>query len=214
MAEREQDLIDRLSRDAQPVRPLPPPLFRATLLLAALVAVMALTVAVAGKGAALSLSDDPVFLVSAASVFLTGVASVIAAITLSVPGRSDRWAWLPLPPALVWLIASAVECYQHIRLEGITDFSPFASRDCFLFITLAGAPIAVAIYLVLRRAIATSLLPVTALSGLAAATLANALLTFFHPHGTTPIDTLTHITAISLVMVVMMTAGRRALERA
>ena len=77
---------------------------------------------------------------------------------------------------------------------------------------MTGTAIAVATYLLVRTTIAANTLSVTALIGLSAATLGMALLTFFHPPGTNPVDFLTHLTATIALVLFMVTAGRGALE--
>src|ERR1035438_7025394 len=44
---------------------------------------------------------------------LTAITAVIAAFQLSVPGRSPRWAWLPIPTFLLWLGASGMGCVAN-----------------------------------------------------------------------------------------------------
>lgn len=206
-------LIEKLAREAAPVRALPPPLVRAGTFIAISFAVMGVVAAFAGDvDAVWSNLADLAFAASLAGALIAGVAAIVAAVVLSVPGRPASWALLPLPGALLWLAGSGVECLQSVAASGWGDGDPFASAACFRFIATAGVPLALGLYFLLRRSVATHLTGVTALAGLGAAMLAAALLQFMHAHGANPVDLATHIVAVSLLMVLMMTLGRRALE--
>jgi len=212
MRETTSALIERLTSQAVPIKPLLSPWLRAAALL---VPVLGLMTAIAlASGNPTRVTDhfsDPVFTLALAGSLLTGIFASVAAFMLSVPGRTESWMWLPAAPGMIWLTASTVQCYRHVEEYGIHDYSPFASADCFVFILMAGTPIAVATHFLLRRALPTNLIGVTALAGLAAAALAAALLAFFHPAGTDPVDFITHLVAVSALVLYMTTLGRNAL---
>lgn len=214
MADDTNTLIERLANDARPVKPLAPPWLRAFVFVAAVVAVMAGLVATAGDPAeTLAHLLDMPFAAELAGALYAGVAAIVAAVMLSIPGRSEAWIYLPLPGIVLWLVGGGIECYREM-VAGFEVQSLFQSRDCFLFIVGAGLPVAAAAYVLLRRTVAVHLLPVTALAGLGAALLAAALLQFMHAHGTNPIDFVTHVVAVAAVVVFMVTAGRFGLRRA
>jgi TctA family transporter len=127
---------------------------------------------------------------------------------LSIPGRPQAWAYLPLPGLALWLIGGAFECYEQVADLGYAPTSMFASRDCFLFIVTAGLPAAAAAYIFLRRHLSIDAVRVTALATLGSALLAAALLQFVHAHGTNPVDFATHIVAVILLMLFAMTLAR------
>lgn len=207
-------LIEKLARDSAPVKPLAPPLARAGVFIALAIAVSTVVATVGGDvDSVWSNLSHLAFAGSLAGALSAGISAIVAAVVLSVPGRSDAWALLPLPGALLWLASGGVECYQSVAAVGWGDGDPFASRVCFEFIVTAGAPVAAGLFFVLRRSVATNIAGVTALAGLGAAMLAAALLQFMHAHGANPIDLATHIAAVALLMVAMMTLGRRGLER-
>ncbi|MEQ1865715.1 MAG: NrsF family protein [Micropepsaceae bacterium] len=209
------DLIEKLARDATPVKVLPSPLVRASVFVVLALAAMSAVAAFAGDvGGTLSKLSDLWFAGSLAGALIAGVAAIISAVVLSVPGRSESWALLPLPGMVLWLASSGAECFQSVAASGWGDGNPFASAACFRFILIAGVPLALGIYFLLRRAVATNLVAVTALGGLGAAMLAAALLQFMHAHGANPVDLATHVVAVALLMIVMMTLGRSALRRA
>ena len=191
-----------------------PPLVRA----AAWITVVALgfTSVVAVTGVASTMVErlpDTIYVLELVATLLTGVTAVIAAATLTVPGRSYRWTLLPLPSVIVWFGCAAVRCYQHVAVFGIGALSPFESTNCFVFIAMVSMPLAIGLFFFLRRAAPINLGRVTALGGLGVAALAATLLQFFHPEDTTPVDFATHLAAVSAIVLFMMTFGRGALQR-
>lgn len=213
MREPTDTLIERLSRSAAPVKPLWPPYLRAAAFVAGALLVMSAVAALAGQANIVfaNLGDMP-FAAAFVGALVTGICAVVAAIMTSVPGRSEAWAFLPLPGAVLWLLSGGVECYRYVAAFGLGGDGPFASLGCFLFIVMAGVPAAVGVFFLLRRTVSINLVGVTALAGLGAAMLAVALLQFFHPPGTNPVDFATHIVAVVALMAFMLTLGRRALE--
>jgi hypothetical protein len=89
----------------------------------------------------------------------------------------------------------------------------FASADCFFFIMMSGTVVALLFYAALRNAVFINTLQVTAMLGLAAATLGATLLAFFHPPETDLVDFGAHLAATAALILFMMTAGRGALAR-
>ena len=215
MREDTDALIAKLAREATPVKALLSPLVRAGGFVALALAVMGAVAATAGDvDSVWPKLSDLTFAGSLAGALIAGVAAIVASVVLSVPGRSESWALLPLPGVALWFVSSGAECFQSVADSGWGDGNPFASAACFRFIVTAGVPLALGIFFLLRRAVATNLVAVTALGGLGAAMLAAALLQFMHAHGANPVDFATHVVAVALLMVVMMTLGRSALRRA
>ncbi|MEQ1755176.1 MAG: NrsF family protein [Micropepsaceae bacterium] len=205
-------LIEHLSGTATPVKPLLPPSIRALMVLLPTLFVMAL---VAWKMGNLQLVlpafANPPFAIAFFASLATGILSVLAALNISIPGRSDVWGWIPVIPAIAWVGAGVWECAVYVQQAGVHDYNVFASADCFAFIVMTGTVVAMTLYYMLRNSVSTDLFAITALGGLGAATLANALLTFFHPPGTNPVDFLTHLTAVTGLIAYMATLGRSAL---
>jgi hypothetical protein len=202
-------LIEDLTTDAKPVKPLASPLLRAGALLAVLLAVMAGFAAFGGHvtETLAHLASMP-FTLELGGALLAGVSAIVAAVTLSIPGRSRAWAYLPLPGLALWLIGGGLECYRQVEDLGYVATSLFASRDCFIFIVSAGLPTAAAAYIFLRRHLSIDAVRVTALAALGAALLAAALLQFVHAHNTNPVDFVTHVVAVTLLMLLAMTIPR------
>jgi len=195
-------LIDRLSTQLEPVRVLRPPLLRA---LAWLICVGLIGTAVVWRyaqlPAVLPRLTLPRVAVESFATALTAVTAVIAAFELSVPDRSPRWAWLPLPPFALWLAASGLGCLRNgwslHEPAGFMGHSP----HCFAFITGASVPLAIGLFWMLRRARPIHALPVAAVGTLGVAATAAFVLQFFHPFDVTVIDLALHLAAIGLVVL-------------
>lgn len=202
-------LIEDLATNAKPVKPLASPFLRAGILLAGLLTAMAVLAAFGGQmtDTLAHLASMP-FTLDLGGALLAGIGAIVAAVILSIPGRSQAWAYLPLPGLALWLAGGAFECYEQVADLGYLPTSMFASRDCFLFIVSAGLPAAAAAYIFLRRHLSINGVRVTALATLGCALLAAALLQFVHAHGTNPVDFATHIVAVILLMLLAMTLAR------
>jgi len=211
MPENTDNLIERLTRDAAPVKALRAPMVRAGAFLGVVVAVMSVLVAFAGDRAGLlsHLSDLP-YAVTLAGAFVAGVSALVSAVMLSIPGRSEAWIYLPVPGALLWLAAGLVECARNAA-KGATEADAFAG-DCFIFILGAGAPVIAATYFLFRGTVPVHASSVAALAGLGAAWLAAFLLQLMHAHGASPIDFGSHILAVATLMLFAMTIGRPTLK--
>jgi hypothetical protein len=204
-------LIEDLAGTLQPVRRLHAPLWRAGAWLLAVAAVCAvLILRFANLAIFMQRVAVPRTAAECAATAVTGITAVIAAFMLSVPGRSTRWALLPLPPFLSWLGASGLGCLQNgLSLHTGGSFIGH-SGHCFVFITAASVPLAIALFAMLRRARPIAPLPVAALGTLGVAAIAAFILQFFHPFDVTVIDLTLHLAAIGL-MVLVGTALRRPL---
>jgi hypothetical protein len=215
VSDRDTDaLIERLAREAKPVKPLMGPLWRGGIFVAAVLAAMTALVVWGGHPEeTLSHLLEMPFAIELAGAALAGIAAIVAAVVIAIPGRSAAWIYLPVPGVLLWLVGGGLECYQALA-AGFEVQSLLQSRDCFFFIAGAGLPVAGAAYFLLRRTVPMQLLPVTALAGLGAALLAAALLQFMHAHGTNPIDFASHVAAVAAVMLFMIVLGRAGLKRA
>jgi hypothetical protein len=203
------ELIDLLAADARPVRRLRPPLVRAGLWLGAFVAIVLVVTWETGAWPVmierLRLTR---FAVELSATFLTGIAAVIAAFTLSLPDRSRFWMMLPLPPLLLWLASSGYGCYENWLPGGPQGWRLGRSSDCFIFILTMSLPLGIALYLALRRALPLEPLRVTVMGGLGVAGLAAATLQFYHPFDVTIVDLAVHATAVLIVVAFVVAAGR------
>ncbi|HXJ00525.1 MAG TPA: NrsF family protein [Micropepsaceae bacterium] len=196
------DLIDSLARDAGPVRRLQSPLRRGFLFLAAIVGiVLAATLVTNAWPGMLSRLQDSRFAIEMSATALTGVAAILAAFCLSIPGWSRAWTFAPIPPLAVWLGASGYGCYRNWFVYGADGSLALGrSADCFVFILTASVPMVIALFFALRRARPLNLVPVLAMGALGVAGLAAAALQFFHPFDVTVTDLALHAAAVTLVV--------------
>jgi len=212
MREPTDDLIDRLSASAVPVKPNQPPFVRLLLVALPILAIMTLVAAFAGDPhTVMDHMSDPAFAASTLSAVATGLTAIYAALAYAVPGRTNTGVTWVFMSALVWLVSSGVLCTRGMAAHQGADISIFASADCFVFIMMSGTVLALLFYTALRNAVFINTLQVTAMLGLAAATLGATLLAFFHPPESDLVDFGAHLAATAALILFMMTAGRGAL---
>ena len=125
-------LIARLAASAQPVRRLRPPLLRALFFLIGVAAVGAVAAPLyADFGLFARHLQDWRSLLELIGTLLTGIAAVIAAFELSLPDRSPAWAWLPIPPLILWLASSGYNCWRDWIEYGNGVWHLGESAACF-----------------------------------------------------------------------------------
>lgn len=214
---RTDSLIESLAAQAQPVRPLAPPLRRGLATLAA--------IGLAGLALVLLLGDpaglvarysgrETLMMVEMGAMLATALLAVIGAFFLSVPGRSRRWLLAPIPTFLVWLGLSGLGCYQDLVRLGPDGWGWGHGRQCLVFILGSSVLIGTPLLWRLSRAHPVDPLPVALLGGLGAAALSAFLLQFFHPFGLTVIDLVVHFGAVAAVMAIAALTRRSALAPA
>ncbi len=213
MSEPTDKLIDRLAGSAQPVRPNRPLVQRFALITIPIILGIALVGSIGGDPhTVMSHMTDPAFAMSTVSAALTGLAAIFAALTLSTPGRTRTGTTWVLFFAFIWLASSAVLCTRGMAAHAADDMDIFASADCFMFIMMSGTVLALLLQAVLRHMVFINAMKVTALLGLATATLGTTLLAFFHPPETDVVDLVAHLAATAALILFMITAGRGALQ--
>ena len=203
------DLIDSLARNAGPVRRLRSPLRRGFLFLAAVIGVVLLATLVTDTWPAMIVRlQDGRFAIEMIATALTGVAAILAAFCISIPGWGRFWMFLPIPPLAIWLGASGYGCYRNWFVYGADGSLALGqSADCFIFILTASVPTAIALFFVLRRARPLNSIPVMAIGALGVAGLAAAALQFFHPFDVTVTDLALHAAAVALVVALATILG-------
>ena len=207
-------LIESLLRDARPVARLHPPIQRAAVFLAVLLAVGAAVIVVFADRGVMSLhAQHPEWLVEMAGTLATGCLATIAAFHLSLPDRSPRWGLLPLPALVVWLAGSGAGCWREWLLRGEGGSLRLGeTSDCFAFILGVGLPLGLALLVVLRRARPLAPIPVALTGALGAAAFSAFLLQFFHPFEVTVMDLVMHAAAVCVVVAVAGLGGQRVLD--
>jgi hypothetical protein len=208
-----EQIIDSLSAELAPVRVLRPPVLRALLWLAAVGAVSAaLILRFTHWGAILPRLQIPRVALETTATALTAITATIAAFELSIPDRSPRWAWLPVPTLLLWLAASGLGCLSNGLGMHNADGPVGESAHCFVFIMGTSVPLAIGLFWMLRRARPLDALPVAAVGTLGVAATAAFVLQFFHPFDVTVIDLALHLAAIGLVVLIGTTLRRPLLD--
>ena len=203
------DLISRLTDRLLPVRRLPAPWVRASLWILLWAAMAATMVALHGNATLLAkLQDGREAIWGFIGAVATASTAVLAAFMLSVPGRSARWALLPLPGLALWISANGLGCLEDLAIPGIMDPPPQA---CFKMILLLATPLSIVLLIMLRRAFNMHPHLTATMAGLAAAAAAAVVLDLVHPVGTTASDAMAHAAAVLLVVAVNRVLTVRAL---
>ena len=120
-------LVAALTADLTPVRRLSAPFLRALVWLAITVAIAVALAVFSDLGAmGRRLGASPDLWVAAAGSAMTAVLAVIAAFELNLPDRKPLWALLPLPAAILWVVASGIGC---LRSWFVADTGPAPLAD-------------------------------------------------------------------------------------
>ena len=197
----QEHLIRDLATDLMPVRRLRSPTVRALGWLA-VVAMLAVALAMFADVPALErrLSVPDMWLAVTGSV-LTAILAALAAFQLSLPDANRAWALLPLPAALLWVVASGLGCLRAWLVPGTHIAELNDARDCLIFIIGISIPLSVLMIVMLRRACSLQPGLTAAIAGLATAAAAATLLNFFHPFDAAATDLAVHTCAVALVIV-------------
>ncbi len=175
-------LIEQLSSHAAPVRRMASPLQRtlAWLVLALLVAAVIAANSDARAGWARVLAS-PMATFEWSMSLLTGVLAAYAVFQVSVPGRDPRWAWLPLPVALLWIGGLGVGCLGDIaRNAGAGLAFDTHGMECMRAITLTSIPLGLVLLLMVRHAGVVRPGRTALLAMLSAAALASSTVSLIH----------------------------------
>jgi len=194
---------------------LQPPSARALIWLAAVFAAGLGLAAMADLPAiAARLEAAPDMWLAVSGAALTMVLAAIAAFELSLPDRSQVWALLPLPAALLWIAASGAGCLRTWLVPGTHAAALDESRDCILFILAVSVPLSALLLAMLRRAYPLRPGLAAAIAGLASAAAAATLLNLFHPYDASGSDLVVHAAAVGLVVLANRAYGGRMLRAA
>ena len=205
------DVVARLSADLAPVRRLPSPPVRAACWIgvaAALAAVLALSCDLPALGRRLTIAPD--MWLAVASSTTTAVLAALAAFELSVPGRSARWALLPVPALLLWMSASGLGCLRTWAVPGAGGGALGEARHCLMHIVMISVPLMAVMAVMVRRACPLRPNLTALVSGLAIAAASATLLNFDHPYDASATDLAAHLLAVLIVIGVNQVVAARA----
>lgn len=205
-----EKLIQSLSERLEPVYPLAPPMKRAAVWLVGVTLLSILLVLGFSRlGLFMSRARDAKLEIELVATLLTGILAVVAAFELSLPDRTFRWLFLPLPSLALWLASSGYSCWEHRVSFGPEPMELGETPRCFAWIIGFGLPLVISLFLVLRRARPLTPGPVAAMAGLGAASIAAFLLQFFHPFDVTFLDLALHLSAVIAVVAIARSAGQK-----
>ncbi|MFM8801141.1 MAG: NrsF family protein [Tagaea sp.] len=206
-----EKLIDALSGNLRPVRPLDPPMVRAGRFLAfAAVCLGAIVLLYGVKPLFLARLDEPAFLVPWLASILTGIAATIAVFHLAVPGAPRFVFWLPVPPLAVWLATLGAGCLEELLAHGAAHLE--TSWHCVQVIVQTSVPLGLVLGWMLRRAAPLAPVATGALAALAVAAFASATLETFHSLQTATMLLLWHVTSVGAMTAIGAAAGKRTLR--
>lgn len=212
---RTEDLISQLSLGLKPVRRVPSPLAMLGLWCLFCVGVIGAALLISGLRAdfAAWLLDgfDLYHLMSAALVALT---AGYAAFQMALPDRDQRWALLPVPAVVGWLVTMGWGCLADLARLGPEAMNLTMSVPCLGFIIGLGVPMTAAIVFLTRHAAPLRPIPVAALGGLSAAAFASLGLTLMHELNAAVMVLVWHGLAVLVVTCVGALAGPALMQRA
>jgi hypothetical protein len=210
MTMKTDDVIEQLATDLTPVRALRPPGLRASGWISGAVFYLAI-LTMLRPGFAFDLDEGAVtfVLIQALGAF-AGVLAAIAAFASVVPGlRSRATIWAPIV-AIGWLAVMAASAWNAAESPAI--LSAQHEWMCVAVILVGGAPLVVALWLMLRRGSPMSPVRTGLLAALAGGLLANFGACVSIPHAADLITLVWHGGAV-LALVLVCIAGARLVLR-
>ncbi|HTH99252.1 MAG TPA: NrsF family protein [Stellaceae bacterium] len=206
------ELIQRLSGELQPVKRLAPPLWRAARLIIGATILIAVLVTIRGlREDFAKMSADPAYWVQLSSAWVMGATATLAALNISLPDRSRFWMLLPLPVACLWATGFVYGC-----LGDWVDV-PFGapimhdSASCLLTITLTGVPLALALWMMLRRAKPLDAKGTAWMGGIAIAGFADTAHLLINMVEASLLILIINMTPATIIVLLLGMVGRRRL---
>lgn len=205
-------LIDQLSARVSPVRRVSSPMRRtlAWLALALLVIAVILSYFDVRTGWARVMASPDASIEWAMSL-LTGVLAAYAVFQVSVPGRNPRWAWLPVPAAVLWVAGIGLGCMHEIAREGSAAVVFRAGpMECLRDITMISIPLGLVLLLMVRHAGVVRPASSAWLAMLSAAALSSSAVSVIHRDGESSLMVLIwHVGAVLLLSLLSLLFSRR-----
>lgn len=213
MTQETELMIQGLARAARPVRPLPGSHIRAALWLVISLSYITgiLILMPAGHNVLAQLTNLP-FAIEQVATLSTGIAAAFAAFMTTIPGRSPRWAALPLFPLTIWLASLAPACMREFSQLGLQAFARPHSLWCVPVMVVFGAVPAVAMVVMIRRGAPMTPHLSAALGGLAAAGIGNLGVRLVHPEDVSVMLIVWHIGGVIALSALAASAGRLLLN--
>ena len=196
------ELIAKLGTDVHAIRPLQPPMVRTGLwLLAAFAIVCGL---VLSHGLRPDLTDEfsrPAVVIEWLASLFTGLLAAVATFHVSIPGRSVRWALLPVPAVALWLATLGVGCLTDWFRYGADGLEVGLSVGCFETIVFTSVPLGLTLLLMVRHAGPVRPGPTILLGALSVAAFSAAGLSLFHHLNSSLMVLISHGSGVAFVML-------------
>lgn len=206
------DLIEMLAANLEPVRRLRPPLVRAIgWILLAIAIVTLLGVAHGLRQDIVSRLQQPVFVTGLAAAVGTAVLAAIAVFYVSQPDRSARWLLLPLPPLLVWVSTVSYGCLSDWISIGPNGIEPGEAMRCFATLLLTSLPLALMMFLLVRRAAPLRPIRVSIAGGIAIGGFAAAAVSLLHDLDASAMVLIWNFATTAMLAALGAIVGRRLL---
>jgi len=200
------ELIERLAKELQPVRPLPRPGIRATVwLLGAAAYVGALAVAMTAGRLPAGIGDVRMWLPLVAA-FLATLLAARGAFASVVPGHAANAVGTLVLAALVWL--GALVATSEWQLPAAAIASARHEWVCVAVIVGGGVPLMVLLAAMLRRGAPLKPGRTAALAAMTVGTLANVGACWSLPHASNEITLVWHGGTVLALVLVAAVAGR------
>jgi len=210
---RTDDLIERLARDARPVRPLPAPHRRAAAwLLVALPFMVAVVLVISPRPDLMDQLAAPRYLMEQFAALATAVAAAVAAFAAVVPGIDRRLIWLPALPGAAWVASLGLGCVRDWLALGSEGLRVTPDPECLLYIAMIGSVPAVALVAMLRRGAPVAPRLALFMAALAAAAVGNFGLRLFHTQDAGLMVLIWQFGSVALLAVLGGLAGGRLLN--
>lgn len=204
-------LIDQLAARAAPVRRIGSPLHRTALWLLLASAILAGLVMSHGlRSGWWEIVSSPDAAFGWIASLLTGVLAAYAVFQVSVPGRSPRWAWLPLPTALLWFAGLGLGCLHQVAREGSIALAVTTEpMECARAITMTSVPLGFVLLLMVRHAGVVRPGSTALLAMLSAAALSSAGVSMIHDGESALMVLLWHVGAVVVLSALSWAFGRQ-----
>jgi len=206
-----QTLIDQLSSNAMPVKPLASPIKRTAVWCVAAVIILGLIVGSYGvRPAFFADFHQPVKAIGWIASILAGLLAAFAVFQISIPGRSTAWTWLPTPFVLLWFGSLCLGCLSDFSRTGMEAFAFEAgSWECARAITAMSLPLGFVMLMLVRHAGVIRPALTAYLAALSTAALSSAGVSLFHNGESTFMVLVWHLGAVFFLSIVCWISGRQ-----
>lgn len=202
------DLVATLSYHLRPVRRVSHPLISVLCWTCLAASVIGAAVLILGPRPDLMQRLDSGFdLPQLIAAGTAGLLAALAAFHLALPDRNPRWAVVPVPATIVWLIALASGIQDDLTQNRVAALDIHQSLTCLAFIAGFGVPLSLGVLWFLRYAALMRGGLVASLAGLSAAAYASVGLSMVHPLETALMVLVWHGISIAVVVAFVALIG-------